>query len=370
MTDVRLMCGRSGSPAARPLAVAALMLAACGLVTPRAHGQETELVVVPAVAYGLPGFDTNLWTSEIYFSNPTPVRADATFEAILPGSTTPPDTWSSCPWTGPWTLHVNPESSERYAMGSDLCGAEEAVGAFLEASAAEAFWLTLEPHHLERALRKLFDWRDLQISTVRTTLLDEEQGEVLTLTEQIAPKFLIVADGHLYKGVVHSSEAKLRGVLAGLPEVERGDLMSAYYRRLTSEDPAVRRDAARAWSIWEGTTSKLRVDPDAIARFGSEEFADAFARIEAHYFVHGAWLKTDTQLLDDAARIAGIPGVIVQGRYDVVCPAASAWASSAVNASSSRPISRRTSRASTRSGSSTSSTSGSSGRTAATSSRS
>lgn len=116
------------------------------------------------------------------------------------------------------------------------------------------------------------------------------------------------------------------GFVKPIPEVERGDMMSAYYRRLTSEDPAVRSAAARAWSLWEGTTSKLHLDPEAIARFGSDEFADAFARIEAHYFVHGAWLKTDTQLLDDAERIAHIPGVIVQGRYDVVCPAASAWA--------------------------------------------
>ena len=114
--------------------------------------------------------------------------------------------------------------------------------------------------------------------------------------------------------------------LKPIPEVERGDLMSAYYRRLTSEDPAVRSAAAKAWSIWEGTTSKLQVDPDYIAHFGGDTFADAFARIEAHYFVHGAWLRTDTQLLDDVPKIAHLPGVIVQGRYDVVCPAASAWA--------------------------------------------
>ena len=88
----------------------------------------------------------------------------------------------------------------------------------------------------------------------------------------------------------------------------------------------MRSAAAKAWSIWEGTTSKLRVDPDYIAHYGGDGFADAFARIEAHYFVHGAWLKTDTQLLDDVTKIAHIPGVIVQGRYDVVCPAASAWA--------------------------------------------
>jgi len=128
---VSFTCGRSGLFAARPLAVAALVLAAFGLLTTQADGQETELVVVPAVAYGLPGFDSNLWTSEIYFSNPTPVRAGATFEAVLPGYTIPPDNWSSCPWTGPWTLHVDPESSKRYAMGSDLCEAEEAVGAYV-----------------------------------------------------------------------------------------------------------------------------------------------------------------------------------------------------------------------------------------------
>ncbi len=114
--------------------------------------------------------------------------------------------------------------------------------------------------------------------------------------------------------------------LKPIPEAERGDLMSAYYRRLTSDDPAVRREAARAWSVWEGTTSKLRVDPDAVARFGGEAFADAFARIECHYFVHGAWLRSDTQLLDDVSKIAHLPAIIVQGRYDVVCPAASAWA--------------------------------------------
>ena len=102
--------------------------------------------------------------------------------------------------------------------------------------------------------------------------------------------------------------------------------MGAYYRRLTSPDPGVRAAAARAWSIWEGTTSKLIPDPDYVARFGGDAFADAFARIECHYFVHGAFLRSDEgQLLEDVPRIAHLPGVIVQGRYDVVCPAASAW---------------------------------------------
>ena len=113
--------------------------------------------------------------------------------------------------------------------------------------------------------------------------------------------------------------------LKPIPEVERGDLMSAYHRRLTSDDPTVRAEAARAWSIWEGSTSRLLVDPDYIKRFGEDRFAEAFARIEAHYFVNGGFLRTDSHLLDGAFRLADIRGVIVQGRYDVVCPMTSAW---------------------------------------------
>ncbi|MFZ2490091.1 MAG: prolyl aminopeptidase [Thermoanaerobaculia bacterium] len=110
-----------------------------------------------------------------------------------------------------------------------------------------------------------------------------------------------------------------------IPPVERFDMMSAYYRRLTSDDPAVRSEAAKAWSIWEASTSKLFTDPKLVERMGGDKFADAFARIECHYFVHGAWLRTDAQLLEDVHKIAHLPGVIVQGRYDVVCPAMSAW---------------------------------------------
>ena len=113
--------------------------------------------------------------------------------------------------------------------------------------------------------------------------------------------------------------------LEPIPLAERGDLMSAYYRRLTSPDPAVRARAAKAWTVWEASTSLLVPDPQAIRKMSSDEFADAFARIECHYFVHGGWFRTDTQLLDDVAKIAHLPGIIVQGRYDVVCPATSAW---------------------------------------------
>ncbi len=110
-----------------------------------------------------------------------------------------------------------------------------------------------------------------------------------------------------------------------IPTAERGDMMTAYYQRLTSDDPAVVRDAARAWSIWEGATSFLRQRSDYIEKFDDPNYAAAFARIECHYFVNRGFLRQDDQLLVDVKRIRHIPGVIVQGRYDVVCPMRSAW---------------------------------------------
>lgn len=113
--------------------------------------------------------------------------------------------------------------------------------------------------------------------------------------------------------------------LEPIPLAERAELMSAYYRRLTSEDSKVRAEAARAWSIWEGATSFLRLNPDYLAKFEEDEFAEAFARIECHYFIHGGFLEQPNQLLDNVTRIRHLPCTIVQGRYDIVCPMKSAW---------------------------------------------
>lgn len=112
--------------------------------------------------------------------------------------------------------------------------------------------------------------------------------------------------------------------LAPIPQDERGDLMSAYRRRLTGDDKAVRLEAARAWSLWEGETITLLPDPAFSAIHADEDFATAFARIENHYFVHGGWLE-EGQLIGDAGRLRGIPGVIIQGRYDIACPVKTAW---------------------------------------------
>jgi proline iminopeptidase len=112
--------------------------------------------------------------------------------------------------------------------------------------------------------------------------------------------------------------------LAPIPASERGDMLRAYYQRLTSDDHAIRIEAAKAWSIWEGTTSTLLPNPDIAAVFGADEMALALARIECHYFVNNGFMD-DNQLINDVGKIRNIPAVIVQGRYDVVCPAVSAW---------------------------------------------
>jgi len=110
-----------------------------------------------------------------------------------------------------------------------------------------------------------------------------------------------------------------------IPEEERADMVSAYYRRLTSDDQAIQLEAARAWSIWEGSTSKLFFDSVSIERFAEAEFALAFARIECHYFMNDSFFNTDNYLIENVDKIRQIPAIIVQGRYDVVCPMTSAW---------------------------------------------
>ncbi|HEX2676647.1 MAG TPA: prolyl aminopeptidase, partial [Polyangiales bacterium] len=114
--------------------------------------------------------------------------------------------------------------------------------------------------------------------------------------------------------------------LMPIPEDERGDLVQAYHRRLTHPDPAIRLPAAKAWSTWEAVTSTLRPSPEMKQSMSRDEFALAFARIECHYFVNKGFFARETQLLDEAYKLANIPGVIVQGRYDIVCPMETAWA--------------------------------------------
>ena len=114
------------------------------------------------------------------------------------------------------------------------------------------------------------------------------------------------------------------GFLAPIPEAERGDLVTAYRKRLVGSDPVAQLACARAWSLWEGQTIRLLPDQSNTDKHSNDAFSLAFARIENHYFVHGGWLE-EGQLIRDAGKLAAIPGVIVQGRYDACTPAKTAW---------------------------------------------
>jgi proline iminopeptidase len=110
-----------------------------------------------------------------------------------------------------------------------------------------------------------------------------------------------------------------------IPEAERGSMIAAYYKRLTSRDRDEQLRAARAWSQWEGKTISLLADPKRVTLFGEDDFALAFARIECHYFIHGGFFDQDDQLLANAHKMSSIPGAIIHGRYDVVTPVKNAW---------------------------------------------
>ena len=110
-----------------------------------------------------------------------------------------------------------------------------------------------------------------------------------------------------------------------IPENERSNLVNAYYKRLTSKNKKTRIEAAKAWSTWEARTSKLIQTKDSLHHFDDEKVAEAFARIECHYFINKGFFKNDGWILENIYKIQHIPNVIIQGRYDVVCPMRSAW---------------------------------------------
>ena len=132
-------------------------------------------------------------------------------------------------------------------------------------------------------------------------------------------------DWYYQEGASRIYPDKWERFLAPIAEKDRGDLLHAYHQILTGEDRAAQVAAARAWSVWEGETIRLLPDAALSATHDEDAFALAFARIENHFFVHRGWLE-EGQLIRDAGKLRDIPGVIVQGRYDMACPAETAWA--------------------------------------------
>ena len=127
------------------------------------------------------------------------------------------------------------------------------------------------------------------------------------------------------EGASHLFPDSWQNYLAQIPHKERHDLVSAFHKRLTSSDEATRLEAARAWSVWEASTSFLRQNKNFMRQLDEPDAALAMARIECHYFVNQGFFNSDNQLLDNIDRIRHIPTEIIQGRYDVVCPPKTAW---------------------------------------------
>ena len=113
--------------------------------------------------------------------------------------------------------------------------------------------------------------------------------------------------------------------LEPIPVEKRDNLMQAYYEILTGEDHSKKIEAAKAWSTWEGSTVKLLEDENFISDFSDDKFAEAFARIECHYFMNNCWFDSDNHLIENMHKIRHIPGVIIHGRYDIICPVIQAW---------------------------------------------
>ena len=112
---------------------------------------------------------------------------------------------------------------------------------------------------------------------------------------------------------------------APIPVEKRDNLMQAYYEILTGDDHSKKIEAAKAWSTWEGSTVRLMQDENFISDFSDEKFAEAFARIECHYFMNNCWFNSNNHLIENVDKIRHIPGVIIHGRYDIICPVVQAW---------------------------------------------
>ena len=113
--------------------------------------------------------------------------------------------------------------------------------------------------------------------------------------------------------------------LAPIPVEKRDNLMQAYYEILTGNNHSKKIEAAKAWSTWEGSTVRLMQDENFISDFSDEKFAEAFARIECHYFMNNCWFNSNNHLIENVDKIRHIPGVIIHGRYDIICPVVQAW---------------------------------------------
>jgi proline iminopeptidase len=190
---------------------------------------------------------------------------------------------------------------------------------------ANTTWHLVEDIEKLRTFLGIEKWMVFGGSWGSTLALAYSQSYPERVTEMVLRGIFLLRPSELYwmyqDGASHIFPDIWEQYLEPIPEAERDDMMTAYHRRLFGDDDAVRLHCARAWTEWEHRVSYLDMrEPD-----DSDDKVIAFARIENHYFMNGGFLNPSTQLLDNVDRIRHIPTIIVQGRYDVVCPITSAW---------------------------------------------
>ena len=194
---------------------------------------------------------------------------------------------------------------------------------------ANTTWHLVADMERLRQRRGLKRWQLLGGSWGSTLALAYAQAHPARVNELILRGIFLLRRGELdwfyQQGASWLFPEAFAAFEAPIPPGERGDMVHAYHRRLTHADLKVQQAAARAWSVWEGSTLALYPDPERIRQFSADAYALAFARIEAHYFVNGGFFGHDGELLTNAHRLRGIPGIIVHGRYDVVTPLKSAF---------------------------------------------
>jgi len=172
-------------------------------------------------------------------------------------------------------------------------------------------------------------WQVFGGSWGSTLALAYAQTHPTRVTELLLRGIFLLRPWELHWFYQHGASAlfpdRWQDYIAPIPPSERGDLIPAFYKRLTGSNPKEMLAAARAWSVWEAATSFIRTNDDMLGKWSGDEFAVAIARIECHYFMNGGFLQHEDQLLHNVDRVRHIPAVIVQGRYDVVCPMQTAW---------------------------------------------
>ena len=176
---------------------------------------------------------------------------------------------------------------------------------------------------------RIESWLVTGISWGSTLALAYAQAFPKRVTELVLRGIFLLREWELHWFYQHGASAifpdRWKAYTGAIPKGERDDLVGAYHKRLTSRNRATQLKAAKAWSVWEGSTSYLHINKANVENWEADDFAIAVARIECHYFVNRGFFEREDQLLRNVRRIRKIPAVIVQGRYDVVCPMRSAW---------------------------------------------